>query len=64
MFDEDNNDPTVDLSTARMKCMGAKRIVQLYEYIADKPHMTVNGFKCSVLGLLDDDNGIPQQMVL
>ena len=34
--------------------------MQLYEYLADKPHIIINGFKhaeiYSALGLLDDDN--------
>ena len=60
LFDDDDDDLTVDLSTSRMKSVGAKWIVQLYEYLADKPHIIVNGFKhagiYSALGLLDDDN--------
>ena len=60
LFDDDNDDLTVDLSTSRMKSVGAKWIVQLYEYLADKPHIIVNGFKhagiYSALGLLDDDD--------
>ena len=31
LLDDDNNDLTVDLSTARMKSMGTKRIVQFPE---------------------------------
>ena len=66
MFDDDDNDLTVDLSTARMKSVGAKWIVQLYEYLADKPHIIVNGFKHagihSALGLLDDDDDIPDYL--
>ena len=38
LFDDDHNNATVDLSTARMKSVGAKWIVQLYEHLADSPH--------------------------
>ena len=66
MFDDDDNDLTVDLSTSRMKSVGAKWIVQLHEYLADKPHIIVNGFKhvgiYSALGLLDDDDDIPDYL--
>ena len=34
----------VDMGTARMKCIGAKWLVELCEYFADNPSIIVNGF--------------------
>ncbi len=34
----------VDLSTARMKCVGARWLVKLYDYLSDNPQIIVNGF--------------------
>ena len=41
--DEDEIEP-VDLTTARMKCVGAQWLVRLYEYLCNNPHIIVNGF--------------------
>ena len=61
--DNDDDDTTVDLSAATMKFVGGKWIVQLYEHLTDKPHIIVHGFRhagvYSALGLLDDDDDIP-----
>ena len=60
MLDDDDDDTTVDLSTARMKSVGGKWIVQLYEYLENNPHIIVHGFRhagfFSALGLLDNDD--------
>ena len=37
----------VDLSTARMKCLGAQWLVRLQEYLSQSPHIVVNGFIAS-----------------
>ena len=42
--DDDDNDP-VDLSTARIKYLGAQWMVALYEHLTDNPHVIVNGFQ-------------------
>ena len=34
----------VDLSTARMKSIGARWLIQLYEHLCDHPHHGINGF--------------------
>jgi len=53
-----DDDAIVDLSTARMKCIGGKWIVDMFEYLEDNPH--VHGFRhagvFSALGILDDDD--------
>ena len=63
LLDDDNNDSTVDLSMARMKSVGGKWIVQLYEYLENNPHIIVHGFRhagfFSVLGLLDNNDSTP-----
>ena len=43
LFYNDDDNP-VDLSTARMKCLGAQWMVALYEHLTDNPHVIVNGF--------------------
>ena len=57
LFYNDDDDP-VDLSTVRMKCVGAKWMVALYEHLTNNPHVIVHGFRhagiFAVLGLLDD----------
>ena len=62
LFYNDDDDP-VDLSTARMKCLGAQWMVALYEHLTDNPHVIVNGFRhagiFTALGLLDDDTELP-----
>ena len=59
----DNDDTTVDLLMARMKSVGGKWIVQLYEYLENNPHIIVHGFRhagfFSALGLLDNDDSTP-----
>ena len=59
----DDDDDPVDLSTARMKCLGAQWMVTLYEHLINNPHAIVNGFRhagfFTALGLLDDDTGLP-----
>ena len=53
-----NDDDPVDLSTARMKCVGAQLMVALYEHLKNNPHVIVHGFQhagiFAALGLLDD----------
>ena len=53
-----NDDDPVDLSTVRMKCVGAKWMVALYEHLTNNPHVIAHGFRhagiFAVLGLLDD----------
>ena len=60
---DDDDDTTVDLSTARMKSVGGKWIVQLYEYLENNPHIIVHRFRhagfFSALGLLDNDDSTP-----
>ena len=57
LFYNDDDDP-VDLSTARMKCVGAQWMVALYEHLTNNPHVIVHGFRhagiLTALGLLDD----------
>ena len=57
LFYNDDDDP-VDLSTVRMKCVGAQWMVALYEYLTNNPHVIVHGFRhagmFAALGLLDD----------
>ena len=57
LFYNDDDDP-VDLSTARMKCVGAQWMVALYEHLTNNPHVIVHGFRhagiFAALGLLDD----------
>ena len=45
---------TVDLSTARMMCIGAQWLVRLYEYFKENPKLIVSGFVAST--------GIPQSI--
>lgn len=65
LFDdnEDSEDTTIDLSTATMKSVGGKWMVQLYDHLTDNPHIIVHGFRHAgvyiALGLLDDDDDIP-----
>ena len=40
---EDEIEP-VDLSSAKMKCIGAQWLVRLFEYLSDSPSTIVNGF--------------------
>ena len=39
-----DDDELVDLSTARMKCVGAQWMVALYEHLTNNPHVIVHGF--------------------
>ena len=61
-FYSDDDNP-VDLSAARMKCLGAQWMLQLYEDLADNPHIIVNGYRhagvYSALGLLDEGVELP-----
>ena len=63
LLDNNDDDTTVDLSTAIMKSVGGKWIVQLYEYLENNPHIIVHGFRhagfFSALGLLDNDDSTP-----
>jgi hypothetical protein len=34
----------VDLSASRMKCVGAQRLIRLYEHISQSPTIIINGF--------------------
>ena len=43
LFYNDDDNP-VDLSTTRMKCLGAQWMVALYEHLTDNPYIIVNGF--------------------
>ena len=43
----------IDLSGARMKCIGAQWLVRLHEYLCNSPDIIVNGFHAS---------GIPQSL--
>ena len=50
----DEDDTTVDLSMARMKSVGGKWVVQLYEYLENNPRIIVHGFRhAGFLVLLD-----------
>ena len=40
---EDTLEP-VDLSTARMKCIGANWLIQMHDYLVDNPQHVVKGF--------------------
>ena len=42
---DDDDDTTIDLSTATMKFVRGKWIVQLYEHLTDRPHIIVHGFR-------------------
>jgi len=61
-FYNDDYDP-VDLSAARMKCLGAQWMLQVYEHLADNPQVVVNGFRHAgvyrALGLLDEGVELP-----
>ena len=50
----------VDLSTARMKCVGGKWIVEMFEYLENNPQIIVHGFRhagiFNALGILNDDD--------
>ena len=52
-------DDPVDVSSAQMKCLGARWIEQTVEYLAENPHIIVSGFRhagiYAALGLLDND---------
>ena len=43
LFYNDDDNP-FNLSTTRMKCLGAQWMVALYEHLTDNPHVIVNGF--------------------
>ena len=58
-----DSEECVDLSTARMKCIGARWLVKLYEHLENNPHFIVNGFKhagifeaLNILTNVDDTN--------
>jgi len=58
------DDDPVDISTARMKCVGGRWFLKLMEHLESNPQITVNGFKHAgihrALGLLDaNDDDIP-----
>ena len=57
LFYNDDDDP-VDLSTVRIKCVGAPWMVALYEHLTKNPHVIIHGFRhagiFAALGLLDD----------
>ena len=62
--DIDNLDP-VDLTTARMKCVSARWIEQMFNYLSNSPDIIVHGFKAiassieagkPVLADIDSDN--------
>jgi len=63
LFLGDDNE-LVDLSTARMKCVSGKWIVQLYEHLKDNPHIVVYGFRHAgiydALRLIDKDDDLPE----
>ena len=44
----------VDLSTARMKCLGAQWLVKLVDHLAESPDIIVNGFIASGISALID----------
>ena len=54
-----DEETTVDLSTARMKCVGSQWIVQVFEHLQDNPQIIVHGFRHAgifdALGILDED---------
>ena len=54
-----DEDTTVDISTARMKCVGGQWIVQMFEHLQDNPQILVHGFRHAgvfdALGILDED---------
>jgi len=64
LFLEDDNEP-VDLSTARMKCVSGKWIIQLYEHLEDSPQIVVHGFRHAgiydALRLIDEDDDLPEK---
>ena len=55
----DSDDEPVDISTARMKCVGGQWFLILYEHREANPQITVNGFKHAgihqVLGVIDEE---------
>ena len=44
-FINGDDDEPVDISTARMKCIGGRWLMEVIEYLQDNPHIVVNGFK-------------------
>ena len=54
-----DEDTIVDLSTARMKCVGGQWVVQVFEHLQDNPQIIVHGFRHAgifdALGILDED---------
>ena len=55
-----DEDEIADLSSARMKCVGGKWIVDMFKYLEDNPQIIVHGFRHAgvfgALGILDDDD--------
>ena len=53
------DDTPVDLSTARMKCIGGQWIVRAFEHLENNPHIIVHGFRHAgifdALGIIDQD---------
>lgn len=54
-----DKDTVVDLSTARMKCVGGQWIVQMFEHLQENPQIIVHGFRHAgvfdALSILDKD---------
>ena len=54
-----DEETVIDLSTARMKCVGGQWIVQMFERLQDNPQTIVHGFRHAgifdALSILDED---------
>ena len=55
----DEDDTPIDLSTARMKCIGGQWIVEAFEHLENNPQIIVHGFRHAgifdALGIIDQD---------
>ena len=62
-FINGDDDEPVDISSARMKCIGSRWFMEVIEYLQNNPHIVVNGFKHNgihqALGMLCDDTDLP-----
>ena len=62
IFINGDDDEPVDISSARMKCIGGRWLMEVIEHLQDNPHIVVNGFKHAgihqALGILADENDL------
>ena len=56
--DDDQDTAPIDLSTARMKCLGGQWLVKMFEYLSDNPSIIVHGFRAAHIPQ-SIDTGVP-----